>query len=57
MQRERVKAHELRKKDEDALVGELTKYRVLFRRSCLIPHFIERISIFESQQSLCCSLS
>ena len=37
MQRERVKAHELRKKDEDALVSELTKYRVLFQRSCLIP--------------------
>ena len=30
MQRERVKAHELRKKDEDALVSELTKYRVRF---------------------------
>ena len=29
MQRERVRAHELRKKEEDALVGELTKYRVL----------------------------
>jgi hypothetical protein len=30
MQREKVKAHELRKKDEDALVGELTKYRVRY---------------------------
>ena len=28
MQRERVKAHELRKKDDDALVVELTKFRV-----------------------------
>ena len=28
MQRDKVRAVELRKKDEDALVGELTKYRV-----------------------------
>ncbi len=42
MQRERVKAHELRKKDEDALVSELTKYRVLFQWSCLIPTFCRK---------------
>ena len=28
MQRERVRAHELRKKDEAELINELTKYRV-----------------------------
>ncbi len=33
MQRDKVRAVELRKKDEDALVGELTKYRV--------SHFLE----------------
>jgi len=45
MQRERVKAHELRKKDEAELVAELTKYRV-----CFISHWprLERVGFIES---------
>lgn len=57
MQREKVKAHELRKKEEDALVSELTKYRVLFFIVCLISTSIERIGRIESKQGLSCSSS
>jgi hypothetical protein len=32
MQREKVKAHELRKKDDESLIQELTKFRVRFPR-------------------------
>ena len=48
MQRERVKAHELRKKDEDALVQELTRYRVT-TISFSNASIIERVSLIESK--------
>ena len=44
---QRVKAHELRQRDEKALVEELTKFRVIPHPCCLI-HLIERISPIES---------
>jgi hypothetical protein len=52
---QRVKAHELRQRDERALVDDLTKYRVRFP----IPHDLhtERTSSIESQQGLRCSPS
>ena len=58
MQRERVKAHELRTKDEAALVAELTKFRVhisfiLFE----LMHYLERVSITKSKQGISSSTS
>ena len=43
---QRVKAHELRQKDEKALVDELTKFRV--RNPLIFIAFLERISPIES---------
>ena len=44
---QRVKAHELRQKDEKGLVEELTKFRVI-APPCLIPHSLERTRSVES---------
>ena len=56
MQRERVRAHELRKKDEAELIAELTKFRVsIFLFS--FKFIIERVSLVKSKQSVSCSLS
>ena len=43
---QRVKAHELRGRDEKALVDDLTKFRVRFIQSLIC--FIERVSPIES---------
>lgn len=43
---QRVKAHELRQKDEKALVDELTKFRV--SNHLFFIAFLERISPIES---------
>ena len=51
---QRVKAHELRAKDEKALVEELTKFRVL---SIKFLTQIERARKSESKQGLRCSTS
>ena len=47
---QRVKAHELRQKDEKGLVEELTKFRVI-APSCLIILSLERTRSVESYQS------
>lgn len=52
---QRVKAHELRQKDEKALVDELTKFRVPLISNCLF--ITERISPIESQQGFRSSTS
>jgi hypothetical protein len=44
---QRVKAHELRQKDEKGLVEELTKFRVI-APSCLIFLSLERTRSVES---------
>ena len=44
---QRVKAHELRQKDEKGLVEELTKFRVIDPQ-CLIPLSLERTRSVES---------
>ena len=51
---QRVKAHELRKKDDKALVDELTKFRVT---ASLLIMFLERISPTKSKQGICCPSS
>lgn len=43
---QRVKAHELRQKDEKTLVDELTKFRV--STACLLIQSVERIGSIES---------
>lgn len=43
---QRVKAHELRQKDEKSLVDELTKFRV--STYCLFIQSVERIGSIES---------
>ncbi len=45
---QRVKAHDLRQKDETALVSELTKFRV--SPSSFLNQFLERASPIESEQ-------
>ena len=44
---QRVKAHELRQKDETSLVDELTKFRVRFPRVLMFAR-LERIGSIES---------
>lgn len=43
---QRVKAHELRQKDEKSLIDELTKFRVRF--SLKVYTYLERIGHIES---------
>jgi hypothetical protein len=45
---QRVKAHELRQRDEKALVDELTKFRVT--PTCFLSFLLERIGPIESKQ-------
>lgn len=52
---QKVKAHELRQRDEKALIDELTKYRVII--SSYLISCIERISSIKSKQSFSCSSS
>ena len=50
---QKVKAHELRNKDDAALVEELAKFRVLISR----VDFVERAVTAESKQGFCGSPS
>ena len=52
---QRVKAHELRQRDEKALVEDLTKFRV--RLLSHLTSLTERVGPTESQQGLSCSPS
>ena len=47
---QRVKAHELRKKDDKSLVEELTKFRVTLR---ILIILLERIGPIKSKQGIC----
>ena len=47
---QRVKAHELRKKEDKALVEELTKFRVT---AYFLIDILERIGPIKSKQGIC----